>query len=369
MRKNVRGLFGFKLLLSVFVLSACILIPSVQARADHLVSSEALKFNQNYSVLCQTGGDYREYKITLTQSGKIDFAVSVEAVKDCATTISCLYDSNDEELFRWREWTWEGETKSATYSKELLAGNYSFIVYNDGNGERPRKFSFTSTFTPSGETINESQSARNNQVTTATAYTQGKTHKGHLADNDEKDVYRFNVAKDGITTVNYNPQFAASTLHLVNMDGDVEYEERGLEFGQQSFRFFTPKGTYYLTVSAYDRNKAKGTYTLSASSKVFSGVKSKKLKSGKKYGVRYITVKWSTNPDATGYEVRYSTKKNFKKSSKTLVSGAATNKVTLNNKIKKKKTYYVKVRAYRDYGNGKRVFSSWSKVQKVTTKN
>ena len=360
MRKNVRGLFGFKLLLSVFVLSACILIPSVQARADHLLSSEALKFNQNYSVVCPTRGDYREYKITLTQSGKIDFAVSLEG----GWGTSWLTDSNDENLFAWT-----AGGGSVTFSKELLAGDYKFNVLNSGYDYREKKFSFTSTFTPSGETINESQSARNNQVTTATAYTQGKTHKGHLADNDEKDVYRFNVAKDGITTVNYNPQFAASSLHLVNLDGDVEYEERYLEFGQQSFRFFTPKGTYYLTVYANDKDKAKGTYTLSANSKVFSGVKSKKLKSGKKYGVRYITVKWSTNPDATGYEVRYSTKKNFKKSSKTLVSGAATNKVTLNNKIKKKKTYYVKVRAYRDYGNGKRVFSSWSKVQKVTTKN
>jgi hypothetical protein len=80
-----------------------------------------------------------------------------------------------------------------------------------------------------------------------------------------------------------------------------------------------------------------------------------------------ISVKWSRNKKATGYEIQYSTNKTFKTGAKTLL--IVTND-TISWKIKglsKKKTYYVRVRSYKTT-SGKKSYSSWSSIKKCKTK-
>lgn len=86
--------------------------------------------------------------------------------------------------------------------------------------------------------------------------------------------------------------------------------------------------------------------TLSAKKKAFT-VKLKKKISG-----------------AKGYQIAYSTDKMFKKGVKYITTGKTTKSVT---KLKSKKTYYVKVRAYKLDSRGKKVYGNYSasKVIKV----
>ncbi len=85
-----------------------------------------------------------------------------------------------------------------------------------------------------------------------------------------------------------------------------------------------------------------------------------------------IIVSWKKVKNAKGYEVQIAKKKNFKK----LVfdKHTAKKKLTIKNgKIKSKKTYFIRVRAYTTYKdtNGKphKVYGSWiKKVRKVKTK-
>lgn len=63
-----------------------------------------------------------------------------------------------------------------------------------------------------------------------------------------------------------------------------------------------------------------------------------------------------------GYEVQCSTKKNFKSGvKKKIVAGKGKTKITIT-KLKAKKKYYVRVRSYKLI-NGKKYYSSWSKVK------
>lgn len=87
---------------------------------------------------------------------------------------------------------------------------------------------------------------------------------------------------------------------------------------------------------------------------------------------RGFTAKWA-HPSSkylkqtTGYQVQWSTDKKFKKAVKSkLVKGAKKTSLKVG-KLKAKKTYYVKVRAYKQVGKTK-YYSAWSKVQKVKTK-
>ncbi len=114
--------------------------------------------------------------------------------------------------------------------------------------------------------------------------------------------------------------------------------------------------------------KASSTSTTKAASK-------SKTKKPKKTSISKITaqkkgfkVTWKKVSNAKGYQVKYSTSKKFtKKTSKTATVKKATTTSKTVKDLKKKKTYYIKVRSYKTV-NGKKVYSDWSNVKKVKTK-
>ena len=86
-----------------------------------------------------------------------------------------------------------------------------------------------------------------------------------------------------------------------------------------------------------------------------------KVKANKK---KKLNVSWKKVSGATGYEVLYATNKKFTKNKKTV--SVKKNKVTLK-KLKSKKKYFVKVRAYKK-ANGNTNYGKWSKVVKKKAK-
>lgn len=82
---------------------------------------------------------------------------------------------------------------------------------------------------------------------------------------------------------------------------------------------------------------------------------------------RKLTVKWKKDNRADGYQLQYSQDKKFKKkvSSQTIKNRKTISKTTP--KLKKGKTYYVRVRSYKNIkvnGKTKKLYGSWSKVKK-----
>lgn len=108
-----------------------------------------------------------------------------------------------------------------------------------------------------------------------------------------------------------------------------------------------------------------------AAQKIMKQAKITKLKAKSK-SKKKITVSWKKVKKAKGYEVQISTKKNFKKS--VFKKFTANTKLNIKNKkIKSKKTYYIRVRAYATYKDKnnvtKKVYSKWiKKIRKVKVK-
>lgn len=75
-----------------------------------------------------------------------------------------------------------------------------------------------------------------------------------------------------------------------------------------------------------------------------------------------VLVKYSKVSKAAGYAVQYSTSSKFKSA-----KSVSSTKTSATIKKLKKKTYYVRVRAYRLI-DGKKYYSAWSKVKKVSVK-
>ena len=94
------------------------------------------------------------------------------------------------------------------------------------------------------------------------------------------------------------------------------------------------------------------------------GTSLSKLKAGKKQ----FKATWKAQKThTTGYEVQYSTNKNFKSGNKKVnIKKNKTTSETIK-KLKAKKKYYVRIRTYKTV-SGKKIYSDWSKSKNVTTK-
>ena len=119
------------------------------------------------------------------------------------------------------------------------------------------------------------------------------------------------------------------------------------------------------TVKATGKNKYEG--TVSASYKIYPKSSAiKKLKKGKKK----MTVSWTKQSKyaISGYQIKYSKSKKFsKRSTKTVtVKSYKTSSKTIK-KLKARKKYYVRVRAYKTV-KGSKYYSSWSKTKSVKAK-
>jgi len=125
--------------------------------------------------------------------------------------------------------------------------------------------------------------------------------------------------------------------------------------------------TYYFKVKAYLQQDKK-TKKYGAYSSILTTTTKTKTPSITKMtaGRKKATAKWKKVTGATGYEVYMSTKKSsgYKKIGTTTKNSKVTYTKT---KLKSRKTYYFKIRTYRTV-NGKKVYSSYSKVKSVKVK-
>ena len=104
--------------------------------------------------------------------------------------------------------------------------------------------------------------------------------------------------------------------------------------------------------------KATATSTITVTS---AKTKINKISASKKA----LTIKWTKVKNADGYEITYSTNKNFTKAKKLTAKKTATSATI--KKLTSKKKYYVKMRSYKKSG-GKKIYSHYCAVKSVKVK-
>ena len=197
----------------------------------------------------------------------------------------------------------------------------------------------------------------------ATSIAAGKTYTGNLWNSYDNDLYKVVAPKDGYVTFTMNPNDVSSNLgsgyrfNVLSGSGSTLYSVEAKT--AQSKTLYLKKGTYYVEMSARwnwssDAPVLKN-YLVFAK---FRAATPGKILTINKSGAK---VSWSKASNVSGYQVAYSTRKNFK--------GAATKTTAktfynLSN-LKKGSTYYVRVRSYKTTATGVRVYGSWSSVVTV----
>ena len=79
-----------------------------------------------------------------------------------------------------------------------------------------------------------------------------------------------------------------------------------------------------------------------------------------------VILSWSKKSGATGYQIQYATNKKFKSKKVVEITGSDITTTRIK-KLKKKKTYYIRVRAYKTV-SGRKQYSAWSTKKKVKIK-
>lgn len=166
----------------------------------------------------------------------------------------------------------------------------------------------------------------------------------------------------GVVTKNYTGR-AITQKPTVELNGVTLVE--GFDY-KVSYLNNVKAGTAYVVITGQDRytGTVRKAFTIRP---VVPAVKFTKITKGSKS----FTAKWTKASSAvqkqfTGYQIQYSANKNFLTGKFKNTTKKSASKVKIN-KLKKKKTYYVRIRRYLKW-NGQILYSAWSPVKKIKTK-
>lgn len=180
-----------------------------------------------------------------------------------------------------------------------------------------------------------------------------------LEDESLQMYFPYQTVKLSKTSYTYDGKEKRPGVSVLDYDGDaIARGEYDLVYPKSAKNV----GKYTVTVKFKNHyaGTEKRTFTINP-----KGTSLSKVTSPKKAQLKVTWKKQATQ--TTGYQVQYSTDKNFKKGNKTVtVKGAKTTSKTVS-KLTKGKKYYVRVRTYKTV-NKTNFYSGWSKSSSVTVK-
>ena len=173
---------------------------------------------------------------------------------------------------------------------------------------------------------------------------------------EKTTIYRPNTASLSVSSYTYDGKSHKPGINIYDSKGNViSADNYTLSYGSNTKSI----GTHYITI------RFKENYSGTASRSYTIYPKSTKLTklSGKSKG---FSAKWNKVTSSSGYQIQYSTNRNFTKSGTVTISKKSTKSTTVR-RLKGKKKYYVRVRTYKTV-SGYKYYSSWSNVKSVKTK-
>ena len=325
----------------------------------------AVGTNVNGSIMGSDDEDY--YKFTLPQAGYVAVTFNHDLVDSTDELWSIrLYDAQYQELV-YRASTGKNIIRELP-KIGLEAGTYYVRVGRNltfPNYWSDRPYNFTVNYT----VANDWESEWNDKFETADLITVGTAVNGSTMEGDDKDYYRFKLNSSGTLAVEFNHEKLNTTgtcwtIRIYNS----QYQEiatRVVAGNEGKVTVNVGKvsaGTYYIQVTSayyyhdgkYSVKVVKGKPAKTSISKITSPSKKK------------VKVVWKKVSGVNGYEIYRATSKKGKYKKIATVKSGKTVSYT-DKKLKSKKRYYYKVRAYK-VSNGKKVYGDYSAVKSVKVK-
>lgn len=253
--------------------------------------------------------------------------------------------------------------------------NVNFTWWQEQNFEDDNYLYGSNFYATKSETYYIKASSWNNNKTFDFTVLAGQQFTGTVtkADSRGDNIYYYTPVLSGQYTFEVtssdpeaNPYFNIGMMkgthfsYLKAKDSQTTYT-----FGKESVTANLQAGRCY-AISVYDdSDEYYYPYTLALTQTPSVSVDKVVVKKAVSTKAKKATVTWKKVSGVNGYQVTYSLKKNFKKA-KSVTVAATKAKVTLK-KLKKGKTYYVKVRAFKVV-EGNKYYGAYSKKLKVKVK-
>lgn len=159
---------------------------------------------------------------------------------------------------------------------------------------------------------------------------------------------------------------AITQAPIVKMNGVTL--RNGTDYTLSYMNNVKPGTTAYVTITGKGNYTGGKSYRFTINPLVPSLNLTKVVKGSKSFTAKWLAARAAIQGQFTGYQIQYSTKKSFTGSTTRMKSTTVkrASKVVIR-KLKKKKTYYVRIRRYLVW-NGQTLYSAWSPAKKVKTK-
>ena len=346
-------------------------------------NSPVLTWGQYRTARLSNAYDVKLFQVKVTNRGYFRITFKLD---DSANTDNIgygwdlnIYDKNNlsEPIIKETEITGTRTTKKLVLAKGTY---YIEVTGNSSFGADP-----TAPFNIKADMVsgNSWEQENNNTFGRANVISIGKKYQGTLFDDIDEDWFKVVAPNTGriTATLNCDPDtdvndvgdgWDVSVYSASDINTEIAKEEWIITKG--SVRFNVVKGrTYYIYVHSYHYSFPEGyTYQLATSFKGPKATPAKKTTNTSKKPVKMVTgvslkvkkkkinIRFKLVSNVSKYQIMYSTKKSFKnKKVVTVRSGNVTIK-----KLKRKKTYFIRVRAISKNGKA----GAWSVVKKVRVK-
>ena len=358
-----------KSIIAVLVLMLTMLIPVKAVNAeDTLAFTKPISIGGTISETLYSSATNAKYTFSIKRSGTLTVQIGFKEGSGYSWGYHggiTLYDCDNKRISNVEVRDNSGGTDSGAFTVDILAGDYYLYVDTKANDEHPAQIVITTSYVDSNETVVDDYSNPHDSQANPIALPLDKVYTGHIADTGASDVYKVELTKDVMLNVAMTNRTNGINLEIINTNNTVN-KKYGTEDKAFTDKIFCPKGTYYITVSKY---RTYGSYTIKVSTSALATTTVKKVKNlrGKMMSVKFGI---KSTSDAAGYQIQYSTSKNFKKGKKSVYienNDYLKSTYTLMN-LKKKKTYYVRIRTYMTDNRGDRYYSAWSKAKKIKIK-
>ena len=330
---------------------------------DGFTQANNIAINQsiNGSMMYTNDTDYDYYKFTLSKDGYVNISFNhMELETDSNCWYIVLYNKERTQI---RSVSSAGSEKNLTSNNiGLPAGMYYICVYNGlvkSTVNYQLKINYTKTDNWEKE-FNDGFTQANN-----IAINQSINGSMMYTNDTDYDYYKFTIPKYGYIKINFTHARLETDSNCWeiglynkarNSLGNIM--SKGSKSNTNGYVWLNA-GTYYICVNNSCLQKATVNYRLNVT---YSTPKAsiKSVTSGSKK----LTLKWKKLKGISGYQIVTATNKKFTKNKKvTTVKSKKMTKATIK-KLKRKKTYYVKMRGYITV-NGTKYYGSYSKVKKI----
>ncbi|WP_026498205.1 hypothetical protein [Butyrivibrio sp. WCD2001] len=372
MKKNVllKKAGALLLALSMSVAAFSTAAPEGKIIAKAIVGGESsdkaveIPANYEFTEWAEYKGGNQYYKFTIPEDG--DLTLHGTFYKSGSMAISVL--NHDFKEFNWVHTEGTDTVADETSIRSLSAGTY-YIKVSDWYGytkEAENKYKFKLSFKGYGVSENTVDSYENPK-----GYEINTTVTDSLTSTDNEDWYKFNVSKENKYVLNLtaysNTAVTYSRIYeALIFNNDLTEKKLDISGADRTGEVYLNSGVYYLKIVG---SNVKYSFSIKGAS--IEKTKVTKVKSPKK---KKAEVTFKAVDGVNGYQIEYSTDKNFKKNvksktfkiEKTQDAGNNKRKITIS-KLKRHKRYYFRIRTYVE-NNNSRFYSDWSKAKMAKIK-